>query len=100
MYMNITTGIKGELIAIGEMVTIDSTGQTIISYIPIEGITLGAGEQVEQVAWVWKEQVRFVAGLVKDMILGLRDSNVSKPNLISANTHYCQFGSSNDHSPI
>ena len=62
--MDIPTGTKRELVRSGElqpegnkllgllagMVTIPSSGQTSFSFSHIEGITLGTGEEVDEVA--------------------------------------------------
>jgi hypothetical protein len=53
---------------------IHSSGQTIFSLIHIEGITLGAGEEVDEVAGgasgMGADRMRLVTGLGKDRLLG------------------------------
>ena len=54
---------------------IHSSGQIVFSFPHIEGITLGAGEEVDEVAggasgMVWIGYVRLVTGLVRYRLLG------------------------------
>ena len=54
---------------------IHSSGQTVFSFSHIDGITLGAGEEVDEVAGGASgmgvdKWVRLVTGLVKDRLMG------------------------------